>query len=114
MTEDEQDPVSDVHQMCNCSRIWAKMDALRCAGIPFTSCKWKNTFETSAYPRIFSQSAELKSYTVNGAEKGTLKQVDNLSYMQVFGAGHQLPYYERELALQVFKQMMETGKLVST
>jgi carboxypeptidase D len=37
--------------------------------------------------------AELKSYNVNGAKKGEFKTVDNFSYLRVYEAGHEVPYY---------------------
>jgi carboxypeptidase C (cathepsin A) len=60
------------------------------------------------------KSAKLQPYTVNGTSKGLYKQVENFSFMRVYESGHQLPYYQRELALQVFIQMMQTGTLKST
>ncbi|KAH8689543.1 putative carboxypeptidase S1 [Talaromyces proteolyticus] len=59
-------------------------------------------------------SASLQSYTVNGAKKGLYKNVDNFSYLQVFGAGHEVPYYQPETALQVFKQTMQQQAIAST
>ena len=79
-------------------------------------------------------------YTVNGAQGGTFKTVSNLSFLRVFGAGHEVPYYrefffnpgggelevldfeirmangrtEPALALQVFKQTMMKGPIAST
>ena len=35
----------------------------------------------------------LASYTVNGTASGLFKTVDNLSFIQVYGAGHEVPYY---------------------
>ena len=33
------------------------------------------------------------SYTVNGQAGGTFKTQGNLSWLRVFGAGHEVPYY---------------------
>lgn len=35
----------------------------------------------------------LEPYTVNGTEKGTFKAVENLIFMRVFEAGHDLAFY---------------------
>lgn len=77
-------------------------------------------------------AAEVESYTVNGVAGGTFKNVDNLSWLRVFGAGHEVPYYrklavyndylagganmslEPELALQVFTQTMQKTAISST
>lgn len=60
------------------------------------------------------KSKALASYTVNGAAGGTFKNVGNLSFLRVFGAGHEVPYYTPELALQVFKQTMSKKAISST
>jgi len=38
-------------------------------------------------------AAALKPYTVAGAQGGTFKSVGNLSFLRVFGAGHEVPFY---------------------
>lgn len=67
----------------------------------------------------YSQSAAFKAkavtdYTVAGKAGGTFKNVGNLSWLRVFGAGHEVPYYQPELALQVFKQTMGKTAISST
>ncbi|KAH9909247.1 putative carboxypeptidase S1 [Xylariomycetidae sp. FL2044] len=80
-------------------------------------CSWEaNSREADAV--VWPGQAEFRAkplapYTVDGAEKGALKTVGNFSYMRAYEAGHDLAYYQPELALQVFKQMM-TGGLEST
>ncbi|KAH8201474.1 hypothetical protein TruAng_004398 [Truncatella angustata] len=59
-------------------------------------------------------SAELIPYTVNGVEKGLFKTVDNLSWLQVYDAGHQIPFYQPELSLQVFNQTIQKRAITST
>ncbi|RSL56919.1 hypothetical protein CEP53_006650 [Fusarium sp. AF-6] len=56
----------------------------------------------------------LRNYTVNGKVHGRYKVVDNLAFLKVFEAGHSVPYYQPETALQVFKQVMQKGALKST
>lgn len=53
-------------------------------------------------------------YTVDGVSGGTFKTVDNLSWLKVFEAGHEVPYYQPEVALQVFKQTMSKEAISST
>jgi carboxypeptidase C (cathepsin A) len=55
----------------------------------------------------------VKSYTVNGTAGGTFKTQGNLSWMRVFGAGHEVPFYTPALALQAFVQTMQ-GKAISS
>jgi len=38
-------------------------------------------------------AAALKPYTVSGAQGGTFKSVGNLSFLRVFAAGHEVPFY---------------------
>ena len=60
------------------------------------------------------KAKELASYTVNGVAGGTFKTQDNLSFLKVFGAGHEVPFYTPALALQVFEQTMKGQPLSST
>ena len=97
------------------------------------------------YPPVFSQVLQpsysgtsafnakaVANYTVNGVAGGTFKSVSNLSWLRVFGAGHEVPYYrkytylsitpknaadprsEPALALQVFEQTMKKQAISST
>jgi carboxypeptidase C (cathepsin A) len=59
-------------------------------------------------------SKAVTNYTVSGVAGGTFKTVDNLSWLRVFGAGHEVPYYQPAVALQVFKQTMQKQPLSST
>jgi carboxypeptidase C (cathepsin A) len=59
-------------------------------------------------------ASELAPYNVAGAQGGTFKTVDNFSFLRVFGAGHEVPFYTPQLALQVFKQTMQKLPLSST
>jgi carboxypeptidase D len=64
-------------------------------------CNWLGNYEV-ANAVDFSGQAEfsakdLAPYTVNGAEKGLFKTVDNFSFLKVYGAGHEVPYYREFL-----------------
>ena len=59
-------------------------------------------------------NAALAPYTVAGQQGGTFKVVNNFSFLRVFGAGHEVPFYTPQLALQVFKQTMQQQPLTST
>ncbi|KAF7910027.1 uncharacterized protein EAF01_003745 [Botrytis porri] len=59
-------------------------------------------------------AAAVANYNVNGVAGGTFKTVGNLSWLRVFGAGHEVPYYTPALALQAFKQTMSKKPLSST
>jgi carboxypeptidase C (cathepsin A) len=56
----------------------------------------------------------LQSYTVNGQAGGLYKTQGHFSWLQVYGAGHEVPYYAPAVALQAFKQTMQKGVLAST
>lgn len=45
---------------------------------------------------------ELKSYTVDGKEKGTFKTAGNFSFLRVFEAGHEVPYYRKFSPISLF------------
>ncbi|KAK8063011.1 hypothetical protein PG997_015108 [Apiospora hydei] len=57
---------------------------------------------------------DLQPYTVNGKETGKYKTVKNFTYLQVYAAGHEVPYYQPETALQVFMQTMKKKGISST
>lgn len=81
-------------------------------------CNWignQAAAEAVTFPGQAAFTAkELVSYTVNGATGGTFKTQDNLSFLRVFGAGHEVPFYTPALALQVFEQTMKGLPLSST
>ena len=64
-------------------------------------------------PSGFNNKA-LQSYTVNGKAGGLYKTQNNFSWLQVYGAGHEVPYYAPAVALQAFKQTMMKGVIAST
>ena len=59
------------------------------------------------------QSTAVKPYTVSGSHGGDFKVVGNLGWLRVFGAGHEVPFYQPKLSLQVFQQVM-SGKPISS
>ncbi|KAF2489930.1 putative carboxypeptidase S1 [Lophium mytilinum] len=81
-------------------------------------CNWFGVLDvanavTYSGTSTFSKKA-LAPYTVGGTEKGTFKTVSNLSFLRVYGAGHEVPYYQPETALQVFIQTMQKKPISST
>ncbi|KAL8650926.1 MAG: hypothetical protein Q9210_003532 [Variospora velana] len=60
------------------------------------------------------KNASLAPYNVAGKQVGTFKTVGKLSFARIFEAGHLVPYYQPEAALQVFKQTMMGQALSST
>lgn len=81
-------------------------------------CNWFGGLASANAVAYAGQSAfaaaPLAPYTVNGTQAGTFKAVDNLSFLRVFGAGHEVPYYQPALALQVFEQTMRGLPLAGT
>lgn len=105
-------------------------------------CNWVGTMrvaEAVDWPgRTAFLGREMKAYTVNGEEKANFKTEENLTYMTVRDAGHQMTWYRKytnasstsrvrkeandadfvyadpEFSLQVFRQFMSTGELIST
>ncbi|KAM5375123.1 hypothetical protein ACJA88_007788 [Fusarium oxysporum] len=59
-------------------------------------------------------AAPFSNYTVNGTAHGRYKTVENLSFLKVWEAGHSVPYYQPETALQVFKQVMQKKPIKGT
>ncbi|KIY61341.1 alpha/beta-hydrolase [Cylindrobasidium torrendii FP15055 ss-10] len=65
-------------------------------------------------------SQDLAPYAVNGQETGLYKNAGTLSYLRVYGAGHEVPAYQwgdlevGEAAFQMFSQIMLNESLSST
>lgn len=59
-------------------------------------------------------SAPLKSYTVNGTKYGEYKTSGNLSWLRVYGAGHEVPAYQPEAALAAFILTMSKKPISSS
>ena len=49
------------------------------------------------------QNLAVSNYTVNGTAGGTFKTVDNLSWLRVFGAGHEVPFYRELICTRDFE-----------
>ncbi|KAB2581155.1 Carboxypeptidase S1 [Lasiodiplodia hormozganensis] len=81
-------------------------------------CNWMGNYDAAQAVEFDGQTefraASLEPYKVNGVEGGTFKTVDNFSFLRVYEAGHEVPYYQPELALQVFKQTMQKKPISST
>lgn len=48
---------------------------------------------------------DLEAYTVNGTELGQFKTVDNLSFLRVYEAGHEVPYYRKAVPISDSSQL---------
>lgn len=81
-------------------------------------CNWVGNYNAAQNVAFNGQNAfraaSLAPYNVNGVESGTFKTQDNFSFLRVYKAGHEVPYYQPALALQVFKQTMSGQALSST
>jgi len=59
-------------------------------------------------------SQTLVPYTVNGMQYGVFKSANNLSFLNVFNAGHKVPAYQPVVSLQAFVQTLSQQTLSST
>lgn len=48
----------------------------------------------------------MKDFNMNGKKMGEYKNIKNLSWLRVHEAGHEVPAYQPEVALEAFKQTM--------
>lgn len=53
-----------------------------------------------------SNSQTLVPYAVRGVQYGVFKTTSNLSFLNVFNAGHQIPAYQPPFSLQAFVQTL--------
>jgi carboxypeptidase C (cathepsin A) len=88
------------------------------AGDADSACDWFGGFASANAIQYSGTSAfvakPVVNYTVDGVVKGTYKNVGNLSWLRVFDSGHTVPYFQPELALQVFKQTLQKKPIHST
>ncbi|KAF2429796.1 putative carboxypeptidase S1 [Tothia fuscella] len=81
-------------------------------------CNWMGnlaTANTVDFPgKAKFASSPLIPYTVNGKKKGEFKAVDNLSFLNVYEAGHEAAYYQPEASLQAFIQTMQKKAVFGT
>ncbi|KAL8812102.1 MAG: hypothetical protein Q9223_005209 [Gallowayella weberi] len=81
-------------------------------------CNWignQAAAQAVSYPEQSALANEpLANYTVAGRVAGTFKAAGKLSFARIFGAGHEVPFYQPEVALQVFIQTMKGLPLSST
>ncbi|CCU77941.1 putative carboxypeptidase S1 [Blumeria hordei DH14] len=101
----------------NSGDMQSNLTTLIWAGDADWICNWFGVL-TAAESIDFPGASEFRSkeqmdYTVGGKPAGKYKTVDNLSWLRVYGAGHEVPYYKPELSLQVFRQLMG-GKIISS
>ncbi|KAH8673799.1 putative carboxypeptidase S1 [Xylariales sp. PMI_506] len=98
--------------------VQSGIQVLTWAGDADYICNWFGNLDV-ANNITFSGSAEfaakeLAPYTVNGTEMGQSKSVNNLHFLRVYEAGHEVPYYQPQLALQAFTQIMQGKGITST
>ncbi|EFQ30402.1 serine carboxypeptidase [Colletotrichum graminicola M1.001] len=60
------------------------------------------------------EKAEMKDFNLNGKKMGEYKTVNNLSWLRVYEAGHEIPAYQPEVAFEVFKQTMSKKPISSS
>lgn len=93
--------------------VQSRVRTLIWAGDADWICNWYGGLavaETINYPESYTfKNQTLEEYTVNGQARGEYKVAGNLAWLRAYGAGHEVPYYTPELALQVFKQMFGPG-----
>ncbi|RKF81823.1 Carboxypeptidase S1 [Golovinomyces cichoracearum] len=76
-------------------------------------CNWFGVIsvaESIDYPDAKAfKSRPVDNYLVKGKSVGEFKTAGNLSWLRVYNAGHEVPYYSPESALQVLRQMFGEG-----
>ncbi|KAH7211436.1 Alpha/Beta hydrolase protein [Fusarium oxysporum] len=95
--------------------IDSKITVLIWAGDADWICNWMGNYRAlnSIAPQSFV-SAPLKSFTVGGKKYGEFKTSGNLSWLRVYGAGHEVPAYQPEAALAAFIATMSKKPISST
>jgi len=126
--------------------VQSGLQVLLWAGDADWICNWAGNYDVANALEFNGQeefrAKELQPYTVNGVQRGTVKSVEGFTFMRVFEAGHEVPYYrgfflfyfiflslhgpsirgleltgdyaEPETSLQVFRQVLEGKGIYST
>ncbi|KAI8062262.1 carboxypeptidase S1, CPD-S1 [Gongronella butleri] len=66
---------------------------------------WSNKFDFTGSDAY--RAKDLTAWTVNGKEVGQYKQASNLTFVRVYEAGHEVPYYQPAAALQMFTNQVQ-------
>ncbi|CAM1510219.1 Fc.00g005540.m01.CDS01 [Cosmosporella sp. VM-42] len=102
--------LSDVVKQNIATLIWA--------GDTDWICNWEGNYvvvnKIDWHGRKKFAKQKVKPYTVGGKLHGEYKTLGNLSWLKVYEAGHEVPYYQPEVALQAFKQIMQGKPLKAT
>ncbi|KAK4183926.1 Alpha/Beta hydrolase protein [Podospora australis] len=88
------------------------------AGDTDWTCNWMGNLDVANmvdYPgqKSFTEQP-VTPYTVKGTVYGEFKTVDNLSWLRVYQAGHEVPFYQPQVALQAFWQTISRLPLSPT
>lgn len=51
-------------------------------------------------------AAGYEPFTVDGTEYGEVRQYGNFSFLRIYEAGHEVPYYQPQAALQLFNRTL--------
>ncbi|RGP81163.1 carboxypeptidase d [Fusarium longipes] len=95
--------------------IDSKIQVLIWAGDADWICNWMGNYRAlnSIAPKSFV-SAPLQSFTVDGTKYGEFKTSGNLSWLRVYGAGHEVPAYQPQAALAAFVATLSKKPISST
>ncbi|RAK95830.1 putative carboxypeptidase S1 [Aspergillus ibericus CBS 121593] len=98
--------------------IQSGLQVLIWAGDADWICNWVGVHDVANAVEFPGQKAfqhtPLQPYEVDGVPRGMVKSVGNFSFLRVFEAGHEVPYYQPKTALQVFGQIIRGEGVYST
>jgi carboxypeptidase C (cathepsin A) len=78
-------------------------------------CNWMGNYRAlNSIAKKPFLSAPLQPFTVNGKKYGEFKTSENLSWLRVYEAGHEVPAYQPEAALAAFVATMSKKPISSS
>ncbi|KZS95849.1 alpha/beta-hydrolase [Sistotremastrum niveocremeum HHB9708] len=87
------------------------------AGDADINCNWLGGHASALAMDWFGKNqlaaTPFKNMTVNGKAVAAIQNVDNFSFARVFASGHEVPAYQPEAALAIFKQIIAGEQLHS-
>ncbi|KAF8639214.1 hypothetical protein AX17_001699 [Amanita inopinata Kibby_2008] len=95
----------------------SKLKVLIWAGDADIICNWvgvqASVLSMSWYGQQTLQNTPLTNMTINNEAVAQIQNVDNYSFARVFAAGHEVPAFQPEAALEIFRQIVAKEQLHS-
>lgn len=95
----------------------SRLNILIWAGDADINCNWLGGHASVSamdwYGKARLQNTPLRNMTIAGKAVAAIQNVDNFSFARIYAAGHEVPAFQPEVALEVFRQLIHKQPLHS-